>query len=542
MYTRYNAAGKKIDHLMQAVGATRLMNLTLGDDNGDLDQDFDNWMYRVMQVAIDKYHPMPKQIEHEADHTSYADGDPEIGIEFETFPVADSSIAQNFNVAPHLINPSTAHFFNNTLCTIAKKQEMCKPAPDGTLVTSTLHIEVDIASFDISYMAGDSLVMMVENDASVVAEVINRLGFNPADRFSIKGTGAGSNVEDFALSEASSVKYDEVVFKEILPTPCTVQDLFTKYLDINATPRMSLMRSFIPFVADKRQKEWLINLLSKENREQYNGFMKSSYRSFYSLLLKELSSLKLTLSETVHLLPYLQPRLYTIASSPLVHPKSIHITVGMPTDLSKCGVGAKYINGLVAGENKVNIMVRPSQFRLPPSIDTPITMIGPGTGIAPMIGLLQERSYLRKQHAEIASDANDSVIDKSSCCGHTTLYVGCKYSSCDFIYSSDIEGYQSDGTLTQLYTAFSREIPNTKVYVQTLLSQEANALALIDQLEHGGYLYVCGATAMGMSVMDAIVSMLVKYRPIEYPDRDKAFVYIRELQDDFRYIQEVYNA
>ena len=129
--------------------------------------------------------------------------------------------------------------------------------------------------------------------------------------------------------------------------------------------------------------------------------------------------------------------------------------------------------------SKCRVFVRESTFRLPPDAATPILMIGPGTGVAPMRAMLQERAWQKTQGADVGSNV---------------LYFGCKNRDQDFIYKEDLEAFKADGTLDKLRLAFSREGPS-KVYVQHLLREDA--AEVWDLLQRGAYVYVCGGTHMG---------------------------------------------
>jgi len=155
-------------------------------------------------------------------------------------------------------------------------------------------------------------------------------------------------------------------------------------------------------------------------------------------------------------------------------------------------------------------------------------MVGPGTGIAPMRALLQER-YCQSVGAKVGSN---------------TLYFGCKNSKQDFIYKDELVDYRDNKKiLTKLHLAFSREDPKKKVYVQHLLAEEENAKALIADLDKGGCIYVCGATAMGADVMEAIEAILVQHKSADgITSAEKAKAYIETLHNSGRYVQELWSA
>lgn len=188
------------------------------------------------------------------------------------------------------------------------------------------------------------------------------------------------------------------------------------------------------------------------------------------------------------LLPRLQCRYYSISSSPRQHSDRIHITAVLVryttrTGRMRQGVATGYLAGLCAsgdaadgGGSRVPLFVRHSNFRLPTDPSRPIIMVGPGTGLAPFRGFLQERHY----YAQI----------RRIPVGGAVLFFGCRYRLQDFIYEAELQQLRDVGTLSQLHVAFSRDQPH-KVYVTHLLEQQADDV--YDLLcRRNGHLYVCG--------------------------------------------------
>ena len=173
-------------------------------------------------------------------------------------------------------------------------------------------------------------------------------------------------------------------------------------------------------------------------------------------------------------------------------PDTVHITVSIteyttPGGKEFRGVASGYLQGLVPNQTQCRVFVRESAFRLPKSPDTPVVMVGPGTGVAPMRALLQER----EEQALRAGKPLGSL-------GANTLYFGCQSQNRDFIYRDELEAFQKSKTLTGLHLAFSRD-QSDKVYVQHHLARDLDAASLMDSLDKGAHVYVCGATNMGES-------------------------------------------
>jgi len=148
-------------------------------------------------------------------------------------------------------------------------------------------------------------------------------------------------------------------------------------------------------------------------------------------------------------------------------------------------------------------------------------MIGPGTGIAPMRALLQERSY-QKHHKKLPV-------------GENVLYFGCKGRESDYLYEEELNKFREEGTLTRLHVAFSRE-NDRKVYVQHLLAEHAKETWDLIDRQHAS-IYVCGGTKMGMDVTDTITKLIAE---VGGKGMDGAKAYVDALRAEGRFVQELW--
>eukprot|EP01041_Mallomonas_annulata_P013229 gene13229-27991_t len=293
------------------------------------------------------------------------------------------------------------------------------------------------------------------------------------------------------------------------------------------------------------------NLESNE-RETFRKYLKLKGLSLFAMMTPsgDLSSCRPCLTDLLHLVPTLQPRYYTISSSSSVHPKHVHITVrlsqtaveelggrgagevlGTSSNTTKSrivqGVCSAHLQRLTVG-SVCKVFFRASSFRLPKSINTPIIMIGPGTGIAPMRALLQEREFQRRSASGSSSGSG----------GRNTLYFGCQRSDQDYIYKEELADYLDRGTLNELHVAFSRQTGTPKVYVQQLLITQGKTVCE-DILDNDGYVYVCGGTAMGTDISEAFVNIIQTNRGIS---KEQAVAEFKALQQSGKYVQELWTA
>ncbi len=171
-------------------------------------------------------------------------------------------------------------------------------------------------------------------------------------------------------------------------------------------PTTQLLKELAQYATDEAEKKSLLLMgsPSEEGKKYYNSFIRDNLVDIIALLEKN-PSLKPPIDHVLELLPRLQVRYYSISSSPKVYPNSIHVTCTVIEYSTKDGRTRKgvctnwLLNKMVTDDlkPKVPIFVRKSQFRLPFKFQTPIVMIGPGTGLAPFRGFVQERDFYKKE-------------------------------------------------------------------------------------------------------------------------------------------------
>jgi sulfite reductase (NADPH) flavoprotein alpha-component len=233
------------------------------------------------------------------------------------------------------------------------------------------------------------------------------------------------------------------------------------------------------------------------------------------------ASTKPTPPEFVARLKKLQPRLYSISSSPAAHPGQVHLTVGAvrydKDGRARKGVCSTFLaeRGLATG--KVGVFVHSNKaFRPPTSGDVPMIMVGPGTGIAPFRAFLEERR---------ATGAR----------GKNWLFFGDQKAAADFLYRDELTALQTSGILTRLDLAFSRDQAE-KIYVQHRMIE--NAAELYAWLEAGAHFYVCGDASRMAKDVDAALHQVIEKAGGKSPEA--AAAYVQALKAAKRYARDVY--
>src|SRR5438132_114820 len=347
----------------------------------------------------------------------------------------------------------------------------------------TRHIVLAATPGALPYQVGDSLGVVARNCPELVGAIVARLGAKP-DTPVVSPDGV-----ERALGEALSR------FCEIRrPSDQAVEVLASRAHDLDESRVLQAMAEGYPGAGPDDA-----DLLD---------------------LLESFPSARPPLSELVSALDPLQPRLYSIASSPKQTAGEIHLTVAAvrydKRARRRTGVASTFLCDRTVPGEPVPVFVRPSEgFRLA-APDRPIIMIGPGTGIAPFRAFLQERQL-------------------TGASGHNWLFFGNPHRAADFLFEEELLAYARDGLLTRLDTAFSRDQEH-KVYVQHRMLE--HAAMLWAWLQDGAHLYVCGdAERMARDVDRGLAYILAKQGRME-PAAAKA--YLARLASEGRYQRDVY--
>lgn len=275
----------------------------------------------------------------------------------------------------------------------------------------------------------------------------------------------------------------------------------------------------LQFIAERSKSAELKKLLEADQKEQLQQWL---YGRQLADILQEFP-VRANVEEFIAVLKRLQPRLYSIASSSKAQPNRIDLTVSAVRytrfrDSKKIrkGVASTFLADR-ASDVTVPIFVQPSKhFHVPEKGDTPLIMVGPGTGVAPFRGFLQER--------QARGDA-----------GKNWLFFGEQHAATDFYYQDEIQQFQKDGVLNELSLAFSRD-QSQKIYVQDRMRERGEELW--SWLEQGAYFCVCGdASRMAKDVDQALRDIIQQYGQF---DEAETVNYIRKLNMDKRYLRDVY--
>ena len=347
----------------------------------------------------------------------------------------------------------------------------------------TRHIELLLEDFNEEYEPGDCLVVLPENDPELVKQLIETLEWDPE--------------QDIVINE------DE--------DKMTLQDALTRHFEITRLTKPLVQKAATLFNNDELAK-----------KETDSDWIKS-YIDGRDLidLIQDFKPDGLKPDDLYAMLRKLPPREYSIASSYQAAPDEVHITVGavryQAHGRDRSGVCSIQLAERIEPGDTVPIYLKHNpNFKFPKDEETPVIMIGPGTGVAPFRSYMQEREELELE-------------------GNTWLFFGNQHFRTDFLYQTEWQSWLEDGYLERMDVAFSRDTDD-KVYVQHKIKE--NAKLFNEWLERGASIYVCGDEKyMAKDVHEAIKQVISQERQISEDDAEE---FLKQLKRDKKYQRDIY--
>lgn len=499
-YEHYNEVAKYVDKRLDELGATRVYELGLGDDDANIEDDFITWKDKFWPAVCEFF-----GIEATGEDVSVRQ------YRLTEHPeVANDRIYTGEVARLHSLRNQRAPFDakNPFLAPITVNRELHKSGD-----RSCMHIEFNIEGSKMRYDTGDHLAVYPINNEELVKKLGELLDVDLDTVITLTNT-----------DEESSKKHP-------FPCPCSYRTALTHYLDITSNPRTHILKELIEYTKDPQEQEKLRSMAgtTPEGKQLYNQWIIQDNRNIVHIL-EDLPSCKPALDHLCELLPRLQARYYSISSSPKVFPTTVHVTAVLvqyetPTHRINKGVATSWLATKQPSQKEVPvtapIYIRRSQFRLPTRAQTPIIMIGPGTGLAPFRGFIQERGQLK---------------DEGKVIGDTILYFGCRKKAEDFIYEEELNEYVQKGVLT-MHVAFSRD-QSHKVYVTHLLEQNMDEIWKVIG-ENNGHLYVCGdARNMARDVHNIVLKVVQEKGGMT---ESEALAYVKKMEAQKRYSADVWS-
>ena len=362
----------------------------------------------------------------------------------------------------------------------------CNPLNKTGSAKDTRHVVLDLKGGGLSYKVGDSLGVFPENCPDLVQWILEALD--------------ASGAEKVSAPDGSLVPLHDALLRHYTITQ----------------PSAELVELLAESATDPAERAALRAMTDDAD----GGGVPAGDEVLE--LLTQFRSARPTPEQFVTSLIPMRPRLYSISSSPLAHGGEVHLTVGLVRFVNgrgrQCkGVASTFLGERVRPGQKVRVFVQSSHgFGLPADGNTPVIMVGPGTGVAPFRAFLHERR---------ASGAT----------GKNWLIFGDQRRDCDFLYEDELAAMHRDGLLTRLDTAFSRDQAE-KVYVQHRMLE--NGPLLWSWLRDGAHFYICGDAKRMAADVDAALRKIVAEQGAMSAESAKTF--LADLAAAKRYQRDVY--
>ncbi|VDN98495.1 unnamed protein product [Rodentolepis nana] len=450
-YLEFNEFAKQVDCRFHKLRGVRKMPICLGDCAHNIEADF-QCKIDALPILEDEYeitHPTASEVESLGGAFTGEPGH----LNSYRFNAPSFSPVNPF-VAPIIVN-SELYSCSDRSCRL---------------------IELDFNKSDIKYVAGDHLAILPRNLEKLVLLLCNLLNVDPQDYIQIRSLSS------------SSKKYPSR-----FPTPCTYMTAFTHYLDITSPIRFDLIEN---------------------DENSYERWILASMRGIVEVL-EDLPSCRPSADLICRLLPRLQPRFYSVASSSRYQPNRLRLIVKAVeytslTGRLHAGVASTYLGSLGPGDS-VPVYLRRSEFKLPRSPLTPIIMVCAGTGIAPFLGFLQERTFIKSKGGRL---------------GEAMLFYGCRNRGQDCILPNELNEALERGVFSHLQIAYSRDQEH-KIYVQHLMRDLSETIWALLKFRCG-YFYVCGDSKnMARDVKHTLVQIFQQHGAMT---RIEAEEYFQELK------------
>ncbi|KAL8382771.1 hypothetical protein RB595_006516 [Gaeumannomyces hyphopodioides] len=499
-YEHYNSMVRNVTKALEKMGAHRIGEAGEGDDGaGTMEEDFLAWKDPMWSALAEKMGLEEREAVYEpifsvVDREGLGADSPEVYLGEPNKMHLDGAAKGPFN----------AH--NPYIAPISKSYELFNVKD-----RNCLHIDVDVSGTNLTYQTGDHIAVWPTNPGEEVDRFLDVIGL--ADK----------------RHTVISVKALEPTAKVPFPAPTTFDAIVRYHMEICAPVSRQFVATLAAFAPNDAVKAEMTKLGGDKDYFQ-DKITKHNLNIARALHVvgKGEKWTKIPFSAFIEGVTKLQPRYYSISSSSLVQPKMISITAVVEKQMIPGrddpfrGVATNYLLALKQKQNgdpnpepfgrtyeitgprnkydgiHMPVHVRHSNFKLPSDSSKPIILIGPGTGVAPFRGFVQERAKQVENGLDV---------------GKTILFFGCRKPAEDFLYESEWEEYKKTlGDKFELVTAFSREGPK-KVYVQHRLKEMAKEIN--DLLAQKAYIYVCGDAAnMAREVNAVLAQILAEQRGI----------------------------
>ena len=522
-YAHFNVVARKLQARLKQLGGIEFHPLVLGDDqspNG-LAGDVDVWLTSLWTNVLQMY-PLPNGVE--------LDTTPKLpGLKYSLTSVVPNNTNTNTNTTSLSTVPLPSQFYRPGKSIVPQAESTGSTAPttacsppifcavvQNDRMTSlewhqnVRHIVLRPLSNNITlkYSAGDIAVVYPTNVFNV-EQFAATMGYDPDAMFCLASTTA----------TASTLP--------LFPTPCTIRYALQYYLNILGVPTRRAVELLSFYCTNSEERDKFIEIgRSTEGADLYHSYLKREKRSYVELF-DDFQSCRPSFLQLINIIPLLQPREFSIVSSPNVHGRDVHLAVAVVEFTSyykrqRHGVCTQWLSTLLPPTDaQIPLFIKRGRIN-PIPVHVPVLLIGPGTGIAPIMSLLYDRDAVRRQEmhgqprhgGEGGEDGESGEGGEGGGSGSGSgtskvkdlIFFGCRHESKDYIFEKELNKLCANAKQMKLCVAFSRDAPPNKVYVQHLIGQHTDEVwSIIDPKQGNGKIIISGSSqSMPRDVMKVI--------------------------------------
>ncbi|KAL4714040.1 hypothetical protein ACJJTC_008394 [Scirpophaga incertulas] len=503
-YPKFCNFGKTVDKILGDLGGERLLDVACGDELYGQEQQFRSWSSNIFHVACETFCLEENDMVKDAKKA------------LGTMPLSEETVRFGKPHAEITLKCALEASFRKQLITCTVKEN--KVLGDFTADRATIFVNLE-PDHEVKYEPGDHVGIMTCNRKEIVDAILDRLNVNKYD------DPVQLQVMKETLTPTGSIKSWER--HERLPTS-TIRNLFTRFLDITTPPSTTVLKYLACKCTNETEAKQINELITDSIK--YDDWRHFHYPHLAEVL-EQFPSCQPEASMLAALLPPLQPRFYSISSSPLAHKNSIHITVAIVKYKTRNGNGpmhygvcSTYLQNTTPGDHILLFTRRAPNFHLPKDLSAPLILVGPGSGIAPLRGFWHHR----RQQIKNLTPNNKKP-------GPIWLFYGCRNRGMD-LYKEEKEEALNEGVLTKTMLALSRETNVAKKHVQNVLEDEGAEVTRL-LVEKDGHFYVCGDCKMAEEVQQKLKIILKKHACMTDPEVEE---FILEMMDENRYHEDIF--
>uniref|UniRef100_A0A3Q4HQ40 Nitric oxide synthase n=1 Tax=Neolamprologus brichardi TaxID=32507 RepID=A0A3Q4HQ40_NEOBR len=542
-YPHFCAFAHAVDTLFEELGGERILRMGEGDELCGQEESFRTWAKKVFKAACDVF-CVGDDVNIEKANDSLISNDR--SWKKSKFRLTYTAEAPALTEALYSIHKKKVYGAK-----MLESQNLQSPKSNRSTIFVRLHTNNHDS---LRYKPGDHLGIFPGNHEDLVTALIEKLEDAPPVNQIVK--------VEFLEERNTALGVISNWTNETRIPPCTIYQAFQYFMDITTPPSPVLLQQFAALATNDKQRKKLeilskvnsliswrqIKAVDRSNPDRYlcttlsfsvtlQGLQEYEEWKWYNNptlveVLEEFPSIQMPSTLLLTQLPLLQPRYYSISSSPDLHPGEIHLTVAVVSYRARDGEGpihhgvcSSWLNRIEKGEMVPCFVRGAPSFQLPMDNQAPCILVGPGTGIAPFRSFWQQRLYDLEQNG------------MKSC--PMILVFGCRQSEMDHIYKEETIQAKNKGVFKELYTAYSREPGKPKKYVQDVLREHLSETVYECLRQEGGHIYVCGDVTMAGDVLKTVQQIIKQQGNMSLED---AGFFISKLRDENRYHEDIFGV